>query len=290
MAPLPLIIGVVIVLWLSKLVYQRFCSYRLTCELTENDNPAVGLYLSGYLLAIGLALLGATRLEKDISWHYIEETFFHLGFGTLVAVPLMLLAGVINDRWLLYKFSVTKEIVHDRNLGTASVSCGAFIATGLILMSSFIGVRTTWQQDVVAILATYVVGQAVFLAGGFLFQKSVAYDLHYEIGERDNVSAGIMFGSFLAALGLVMSAAITGIEAQAQTDWLFWLMRQLLFAAIAGLFGIIVLLTVGMAMAKLIFWRVSLDSEVQQKNAAVALVLAAVYLIVGLVIQAFAGI
>lgn len=287
--PIPLIVGVVMALLLSKLIYQWFCSYRLTCELTQNDNPAVGLYLSGYLLAVGLALIGATGIDKDLSWSYIRETFLHLAFGTLLTVPLVLISGVINDRLLLYKFSIAKEIVDDRNLGTAAVCCGAFIATGLILMSSFVGERATWQQDLAAILATFVVGQAVFVLGGLGFQQAVGYDMHYEIGERDNIAAGIMFGSFLASLGLVMSATITGVEAQAHADWVLWLARQLLYAASAGLLGILVLLTIGMAMARLIFWRVSLDEEVKQKNAAVSLVLAAVYLIVGFVTRAFAG-
>jgi uncharacterized membrane protein YjfL (UPF0719 family) len=318
-------------------------------ELTESDNPAVGLTLSGFLVGIGLSLVGAVYGLQDNP----SDALLSVGVALLVCVPLLRISGIIHDKFLLYQFSIAKEIKEDRNLGTGAVCCGGFIGTGLILMSSFIGEGPGWLAFFLSLLSAYVLGQAIFILGGIFFQKATSYDLHYEIGERDNVSAGIIFGSFLVGLGLVVSASIVNLNLRdsflvdlehrkqlqnkevseslrkeftehhillssattvdIQTKEKRWTLQdsenktqyvitreneslqvytgvnwksfliQLLFASIVGIIGILVLLGMGIVSAMLVFPGVSLSDEVRQKNPAVSLVIASVYLTVGLI-------
>ena len=349
LAQVPVILAAIVALIAGKLFYQFTLPFSLPQQLTQNDNPAVGLTLSGFLVGLGLALVGATYGLKA----FPQDALLNIGIGLLVSAPLLRLSGIIQDRSLLHKFSVMKEIKEDRNLGTGAICCGGFIGTGLILMGSFIGESMEWYYSLVSLLSAYLVGQIVFLLGGILYRKIVRYDFHHEIEERDNVSAGIILGSLLVGLGLVVSASVAGISSSdgfqvplshrtSLNEGLFaealrkdfedrtfslsqetkvevshkdqkwtvvdegkkrhflvtreeeslkihtgfnWksLLEQLAQSALIGMFAILVLLGAGMIAAKLIFPRVSLDEEVKQKNPAVALIIAAVYLTVAFI-------
>ena len=297
---LPAILLAIAALFLGKLFYQWTNPYKLGEELTEHDNPAVGLAFSGYLLGLGLALVGATsglnselKDSGDKVWEIYKNVLVDGGVAFVISVILLRIAAFLHDKLLLYKFSIHKELQKDRNLGTGAVCCGGAIATGLILMSSFIAppnqnsVQTqTLASYICSILGAYVVGQIIFLLGGVLFQKTTSYDMHYEIGERDNASAGVMFGSFLVGLGLVVSSSIAGRISIAGQKWWNPLLKQLSLSFVFGLAGIFVLLAIGILTIKIMFPKASVDEEVTQKNTAIALVTSAVYLTIGFIVRA----
>lgn len=282
--PVPVAVGMVLALFLARLFYQLTSSSRMAKALT-GDNPAGGLCLAGFLIGVALPLIASVCYTRhEFSWDHILSVLRDGGIALLIALILLRFAAVLHDRLVLYRFSVVKEIVEDRNLGTGAVCCGAFIATGLILMGCFTGESYGWKDDLLVILAAYILGQVMFVLGGVLFQVATDYDIHHQIGERDNAAAGVIFGSFLVGLGLVVSASISEIYI-AGHDWRSALV-DLGFCALNGVVGMLLLLVVGIWAAKLIFPRASVDVEVRQKNSSVALVLAAVYLTVGLVVRA----
>jgi len=336
-------LGLVIAQWL----YQYTVPFSIFQELTEHDNPAVGLYVAGFFLGLTLALLGSlSGLEK-----LPIPAMLNVGLALVIAIPLMRLASWMHDHWLLYQFSIVKELCQDRNLGTGAVCFGAFVGTGLILQSSFIGESSDWASFLISICGAFFLGQMMFLIGGFLFQKMANYDFHAEIGQRDNVSAGIMLGSFLIGIGLVVSASIINInvtkhfpigiayandltekdlsrirpifeeqkyflssqsaimvqenawviqDQASQQSYLVTktsqgldvsihktpaeILRQLGYALIIGILSIFLLLAVGKLSSRLLFPRIALADEVRQKNPAIALVIATVYIMVGLII------
>src|SRR5947209_16758263 len=46
-------------LWLAKFIYQKTEDFNFADQLTEKDNPAFGTALTGYLLGVTFALMGA---------------------------------------------------------------------------------------------------------------------------------------------------------------------------------------------------------------------------------------
>jgi len=200
----PILLSFIFILWLGKWCYERTIAFCLKHELTENDNPAVGLYFAGFLLSVGIGVSGAV-----CDWHQgILNTIIFLCFGVVISIFLVRLSGYLFDTFLFPKFSILKEIRDDRNVGIGAICFGAFVGTGFIIRASFIGEGGVWWALGISILGAFLVGQVVFIIGGLLFQKFAAYNFLYEIEERDNPAAGILLGMFLLSLGLIVSNSV----------------------------------------------------------------------------------
>ena len=115
---------------------------------------------------------------------------------------------VLVDKLLLYKFSTKKEIITDRNLGTAAVEAGSYIATGLIVAGAIHG-DDSGGIAILASLAFFALGQAALVAFARLYQWETKFDIHDEI-EKDNVAAGVALGLNLIAIGVILFGAIAG--------------------------------------------------------------------------------
>ncbi|MDA1190642.1 MAG: DUF350 domain-containing protein [Candidatus Poribacteria bacterium] len=195
-----------VMLLISKWVYDLTTPYNFNDELTENDNPAFGVCLAGYLIGSAIAMGGAlsalgTTFMEDLMWVSI------LGAITVV---LMRVSVVINDKLILTKFSVNKEMFQDRNVGTGFVVAGSCVATGFVLNGVFNGHSDSMALAFRDILVYWVVGQLILIVGALVFQAMTNYDVHGVIEGDDNAAAGISFGGYLVALGIVARAALMG--------------------------------------------------------------------------------
>ncbi|MEX2670181.1 DUF350 domain-containing protein, partial [Candidatus Uabimicrobium amorphum] len=354
----PILIFVVLTLVFAKFIYEKTYSFSLKEQLTEEDNPAVGISLAGYMIGISLAIIGSvSHVAKDNLLDSLPSIMSNLIPGILISIVLLVISQKVLDKLILYRFSIEKELATDRNLGTAAICCGGFIATGLILMNSFSSrIEQGAIEYILAITSAFIVGQIIFVVSGWIFTKVSRFDFHYEVEMRDNVSAGILFGGFLVGVGLVIAASISNIEWKnppifvaehkmeedfSQNDIsnqmieLFenkgcplspkamvkseqpnvWVIKNpgyyiqyviksngdsievynnnlLLITAhkattalIAGFLAIILLLFMGLWASRMLFFRISITQEVEQKNPAVTLVIICVYIVTGLVIQ-----
>jgi len=122
--------------YLGKLAYQLFHrKVNVQYELVENDNLAFAVahvgYFVGLLTALGGALLGESQ-------GLLLDMFNMVVYG-LLAIVLMNLSIMINDKVILRKFSVYKEILEDKNVGTGVVEGAMAIATGLVILGSLYG-------------------------------------------------------------------------------------------------------------------------------------------------------
>ncbi len=54
------------------------------------------------------------------------------------------------------------------------------------------------------------VGLVVFVAGFFVIQKILPYDVHKEIEQDHNVALGVVLGSVMLGLAIIIAAAIHG--------------------------------------------------------------------------------
>lgn len=215
------------ILLLGRAAYGWFAKFDVEHQLTEADNPALGTALFGFLgglVLVLIALLASEGAPPDdplgLAWDLGEFAIY--GF---IAIVLLKLSGVINDRLILHRFENAKELVDDRNVGAGAVLCGSYLASGLLLAGALSGrvdldllpeeiTRASLiGHELLVSLAYFAIGQAALVLFGVIYQAAQRTNVHDAISqdyEKDgvryggNAAAGIAFGGNLAALGLVM--------------------------------------------------------------------------------------
>ena len=195
-----------ILFYIGKIVYQLFHpKVKVAHELVEKDNFAfsvayVGYYI-GLLLAIGAAVYGESSGN-------IYHDLMDIGVYGLMTILLLNLSIIINDKLILSKFSVKKEILEDRNVGTGVVEGANAVATGLVVLGAIHGEGYDYSigGPIVTGLLYWIIGQALLYVTAVVYNAMVPYDVHDEI-EKDNVAAGIgMAGAMVAIANLIRFA------------------------------------------------------------------------------------
>ena len=222
----------VVTLIVAKIIKDFLTPYKIDVELTAKDNSALGLTLTGYFAAVIIIFLGASvglDPEEPLS---ASELAIELGIVLLYAlggIVALNLGRVIVDKLVLTRFSTVKEIIQDRNVGTAAVEAGCFVATGLIVAGSINGEG----GGPLSALAFFGLGQVVLIIFSKFYQLITKYDVHAEI-EKDNVAAGVALGSSMVAIGVVLLGATRG-------DFIGWNENLAMFGYFA-VFGLVLLL------------------------------------------------
>ncbi|GAB6904584.1 conserved membrane hypothetical protein [Desulfosarcina cetonica] len=234
-------------------------------ELTDRDNPAFGIYFAGYIVGLTIALTGTlSGVGTDPA-----NALIGIAINSLVAIVLMRLGTFVNDRFILYRFDDKKEIIDDRNAGTAFVYLGSFLATGLMINGILTGESASVLLMLRDVIIYWVVGQIILIIGGRVFQLISHYDVQAVI-EEDNVAAGICFGFFLAAQGAVARLALAG----ASSD----ILGELVTVAVYATLGTVLLCTGRYAADKVLLPASPLDQEIARDgNMAAAAVVAATF-------------
>ena len=199
---------------LSSLIYLAACfvvfvaghlvfilfrrSYNIQDELVEKDNAAFALVLCGYYLGLTFSIGGviagpSAGMESDL----IDI----LVYGPL-AILLLNLSALINDRFILSEFDIRKEILQDQNCGTGVVEFAVFVATGLNIFGALYG----QGGSVFTAIAFWALGQTVLVLIGKYYNLITQYNIHEQI-EKDNVAVGIGFAGTLIGIGNLLRAA-----------------------------------------------------------------------------------
>ena len=173
-------------------------SYNIKDELVEKDNAAFALVLCGYYLGLTFSIGGviagpSAGMESDL----IDI----LVYGPL-AIILLNLSALINDRFILSEFDIRKEIVQDQNCGTGVVEFAVFVATGLNIFGALYG----QGGSVFTAIAFWALGQTVLVLVGKYYNLITQYNIHEQI-EKDNVAVGIGFAGALIGIGNLLRAA-----------------------------------------------------------------------------------
>lgn len=66
------------------------------------------------------------------------------------------------------------------------------------------------MDGLIASLVYSLIGLTVFVAGLFVFRLVMPFDVHKEIEVDQNTALGIVMGSFILGLAIIVAAAITG--------------------------------------------------------------------------------
>ena len=202
-----------IVLLVAKQTYSLLAPYHLGDQLTKVDNKAIALTFGGYLFATGLILVSVLHTEPldSSAEHALVDWAYDAGLTLgwcFLGIALLHLGRLINDKLIFRRFSNNKELVEDRNLGLGAAECGSYIGTGLVIKGALWGdIEGSLLSSLASTLVLFALGQLLFIAFSFLYQKVTRYDLHDEI-EKDNPAAGLAAGMNLVAIGLLISGYI----------------------------------------------------------------------------------
>ena len=270
-----ILVIVMVAVWIGKLINDLLTRYKINEELTDKNNASVGVALAGYYIALAIAIAGV--LLGPGSGDLWKDALM-VGVYSLVAIVLLNISALINDKLILYKFDNQKELLEDRNSGTGATMAGSYLATGLIVNAAISGeVVGEWWKGLLACLVFFVLGQVVLIIAGLWYQVITKYDIHKVIGEDNNVAAGIGFGGFLFAIGYVVRAAMTG----ASTSWAVDLVSFALYVVVA-----FILLTIGRLITDKVFLpKAKISDEIgEQGNIAAALIAAAIYIVIAVLI------
>lgn len=191
----------VVVFVIGRWVEHLVTSYDVDAAITDADNPALAISLSGYYLGIAIIFIGASLGPS----YGLEMDLLLMGGYSLGGVVLLLLSRVINDRLILRDFSTEKEIIEDHNMGTGIVLFASYVASALVVAGAIHG----QGGGPLTALAFYALGQVALIAFTWLYDLVLPYSLHDEI-EQDNFAAGIGFGGALVAIGIIVMRAVSG--------------------------------------------------------------------------------
>ena len=193
----------VFLFFLAKWIKGLFSSYKLDEQLTEYDNSAVSVSVAGYFIGITAIFIGA--MSGEASGLTPGEDFLVVTGYSLGGVLLLHLSRIINQRLILYKFSVDKEIIKDQNPGTGVVEGAAYVASGLIIGGSVSGDG----GGPLTTLVFYALGQICLVLFALLYTAIAPYSVHDEI-EKDNTAAGLGFAGGLISIGIIVMKGVSG--------------------------------------------------------------------------------
>ncbi len=266
-----LLIGILV----AKYFFQITTTYNFNHELTDEDNSAFGVGFAGYLIGSVVALTGTIYGSAvDLGQDAIQT-----GLIIVITIILMRISVMINDWAILHSFSIQKEISKDRNVGVGFVLAGASIATGFMLNGVLNGQSASLTIGLRDIVIYWVLGQALLIIGGLAFQWMTKYDVHKVIGDEDNMPAGVSFGGFLVAIGLIVRNALYGATSNVG--------EELIVTAVFALFGMIMLVFTRFIIDRLLLPKSPLTKEVVvDRNPAAGALASISFIVVAIVYSA----
>ena len=208
--------------WIGKRVYQKFHpSIDIQGELVIKDNLAFSVAHTGYFIGVLISIGGLIIGESS---GLVADLFDMLIYG-LLSIFLLNISIYINEKVILGKFSVEKEICIDRNEGAGLVEAASAIASGLVIYGAVSGDGTAslWSiidgsmswlsyESYLGLISTVVfwfIGLILMVLTAWFYNMILPYNALVEI-EKDNVAVGFGFAGALIAIAILISNAISG--------------------------------------------------------------------------------
>ncbi len=206
----------IVFLWIAKKAFDLATPFSVDVQLTEKDNTAVGILMTGFLLGVTAIICGVFIGEEPETPSlaiFIEEIIPVTIYGG-IGIVLLFLSGIINDKIILREFSNRKEIIESHNSAVAVVMAATYIGSGLVIAGGICG-----SIDILSLLAAFTIGQVVLVIFAIIYQRTTSYDDQKELGENKNVAAGIAFGGNLLAYSLIL---MKGVSMDASVEEWTW--------------------------------------------------------------------
>lgn len=177
----------------------RLQGFSVTGETALRANPAVGIRNAAYLLSVVIAFQGVARTGGES----LRADLLALASYALLAIVLLAISGIVNDKLILYRWDNNREVVREGNVGVALVEGATYFATALIM----VGAAGSSDPATTEIL-WFVIGQAVLVALAFVYQVIVP-GVHHQLDDH-NLACGISLAGLLASGGIALGAAVSG--------------------------------------------------------------------------------
>ncbi len=230
------LVSVFLLFLIGKFVYDKLHPrFVLREELVEKDNLAVALAIGGYYLGLIIAL-GGVLSGESAGWLEDLIDIFYYGIASIILLNFSIF---LNDRVILSRFDNTKEIIDDQNTGTGIIEAANHIAVGLVIYGAMSGEG----GDLLTAATFWILGQAVLIIAGIVYNKMTPFDIHAEI-EKDNVAVGVAFAGALIAIGNVIRIGASG-------DFIDWQTNLSVFFGFV-IFGLVMLPILRIATDKLL--------------------------------------
>jgi uncharacterized membrane protein YjfL (UPF0719 family) len=189
--------------YIGKIVFQLANkSVDVNSELVEKDNLAFALTNVGYYIGLLLAI-GAAMSNEHFGTH-IWRNLLDVAIMGGLAIILLNISAIINDKLILRNFSTRKEIIEDQNSGTGIIEAANYIATRLILN----GVFTENSDAYYEVVILFVIAQIAMILVSLVYNTITPYDVHEHI-EKDNVAVGIGFAGAMIAIANLISYGVS---------------------------------------------------------------------------------
>ncbi len=249
------------ILVIAKWLYARFIKYDMFAEIKKGNVTAIVPYC-GFLLGNVAILLGSFAGETVLSFKLDLLSYVAYAF---LGIAMMLFSGFVCEKAILHKFNNVDEIVRDRNLGTAAVHFGIYLASGLIISACVTGETLVVHGKMYGIVSTvvyYILGMLFLVLFSKIYDKLTPYNLLKEI-EEDNVAVGLAFAGNIIAIGLILMRATIG-------DVGSWQHGLILY--FVDLTAIILLLpSISFILDKMIVKAINIKQEIKMNNIAAGL-------------------
>lgn len=249
------------VLVFAKWLYVKTLKYSMYEEIQAGNVTAVIPYC-GFFLGNVAILVGAFLGDSPMLMRY--ELIYYLIYA-LLGVSLMLFSGFIVEKTILHKFNNVDEIVRDRNIGTAAVYFGMYVASGLIISACVTGeTLATYGRwyGLASSVTYYILGMVFLILFSKLYDKLTPYSLLDEI-EKDNAAVGIAFGGNIIAIGLILMRATIGDIG----TWQHGLMLYFVDLTVI----VLLLPSVAFILDRMIVKSIKLKKEIKNNNVAAGL-------------------
>ena len=185
-----------ILFYIGKISYQLFHrDIKVVEALAKDDNQAFSVAYAGYyiglLLAIGSALMGeSSGLLLDL---------MDIGVYGMLSILLLNLSVIVNDKIILNKFSLKKEIIDERNVSTGFAEGAVNVSTGLIILGAIHGEGYGTGGPIVTAMLYWLLGMVILFITSRVYNFITPYDIHEHISKR-NIAVGIGFSGALIAI------------------------------------------------------------------------------------------
>lgn len=256
----------VVLLVLARWVLQLLFGQNLRVLLTDHDNPAIGLVVSGYLFGVIWTITVLLGAPGQGLWWDILDVLLYGGLGII----LLTVVALVSCRFFLGVH--VREQLAARNVAAAIVVAGVYVATSLTYSGALNGEGGGFW----ILLVFFLLGQLALLGMTYVFRWLTAYDDVQEIASG-NVAAGLALAGLLVAMGVVVGQAASGTFTGLVDSLVGFLQALLVFVLFYPVRQLVVQCLI---LGGPVRWRgILLDSEIaQDKNVAAGLLEAMAYL------------
>ncbi len=244
-----------IMLFLSKFMFDKFSIFQPEKEI-KNCNYTAIIAFCGYIIGMAFILVGA--FVGPSSKTFRLDLAMYVAYA-IVGVILMTTSGFVTRKIMLNRFDNAKELLQDKNIGTAAVYFGFYVAHGLIIAACVNG-------DVGGILSSifyYVLSVCFMFVFLRIYDLITPYSVHDEL-ENDNYAVGIALAGNIIAIGIILMKATLG-------DVDGW--KNSLITYFVDLSAILLMLpTVRYVLGNFIVKAIDINKELKNNNVAAGLI------------------